>query len=312
MRFPTSLARRFLTDRSARPARVLLLVVSVLALCVAPARAVSVRPDEMGDMHRWVSMKFADGDMAALRELPFTFRHGGRPSTELLPAWHPTRRSRPLDAARTEHTLTFTDPASGLEVRCVAIEYSDFPVVEWTVYFRNTGKADTPILDQVQALDATWQRGGAGEFLLHHAVGSPANKSDYAPRESPLPAGASLRFGGAGGRPTNTDWSYYNLEGDGRGMIVVVGWPGQWAGTFTRDAGRAVVVSAGQEQVKTKLLPGEEIRSPLIVLQFGTGDSNRAQNLWRRWMKAHGMPHPGGKLPPPQFVASSSRALRLS
>ncbi|MBM4041336.1 MAG: alpha-galactosidase, partial [Planctomycetes bacterium] len=38
------------------------------------------------------------------------------------------------------------------------------------------------------------------------------------------------------------------------------------------------------------------------------GDWIRAQNLWRRWMMAHSMPKPGGKLPPPQFVAASSRA----
>jgi alpha-galactosidase len=45
-----------------------------------------------------------------------------------------------------------------------------------------------------------------------------------------------------------------------------------------------------------------------MVLQFWRGDRPRSQNLWRRWMMAHSMPRPGGKLPPPQFVASSSRA----
>jgi len=66
-------------------------------------------------------------------------------------------------------------------------------------------------------------------------------------------------------------------------------------------------VRAGQDLVHCRLQPGEEIRTPLIVLQFWKGDFQRSQNIWRRWMMAHSMPKPGGKLPPPQLVASSSR-----
>jgi hypothetical protein len=36
---------------------------------------------------------------------------------------------------------------------------SDFPVVEWTVYLRNAGKAVTPIVTNIQALDVAFQRG---------------------------------------------------------------------------------------------------------------------------------------------------------
>ncbi len=35
---------------------------------------------------------------------------------------------------------------------------SNFPVVEWTVYLRNAGKAVTPILTDIQALDVAFQR----------------------------------------------------------------------------------------------------------------------------------------------------------
>ena len=118
---------------------------------------------------------------------------------------------------------------------------------------------------------------------------------------------ATKRIGGAGGRPTNSDWSYFNLEWSGQGLIVAVGWPGQWAAELARDDARGLHLRAGQELTHFKLLPGEEVRSPLIVLQFWKGDWIRAQNIWRRWMMAHSMPKPGGKLPPPQLVASSSR-----
>ncbi|NUQ64463.1 MAG: hypothetical protein HUU20_18510 [Pirellulales bacterium] len=186
----------------------------------------------------------------------------------------------------------------------------DEPVVEWTLFFRNTSTSDTPVLENIQALDTAWRRGAGQEFLLHHAAGSQAKPSDYAPRESPLLPGTVQRFAGAGGRSTNTDWSYFNLQWAEEGVVLAVGWPGQWAADFARDNAGCLRVRAGQELVKAKLLPGEEIRSPLVVLQFWQGDFARSQNLWRRWMMAHSMPKPGGKLPPPQFVASSSRAYR--
>ena len=58
-----------------------------------------------------------------------------------------------------------------------------------------------------------------------------------------------------------------------------------------------------------KLLPGEEVRTPLSVLQFWKGgDWIRSQNIWRRWMIAHNMPRPGGKLPAPMLLAYSGGA----
>ena len=77
--------------------------------------------------------------------LPLSFTYGGRPSAPLLAEWPAKRADERLDANRTRRTLTWTDPKTGLEVRCVAVDYADYPVVEWTVLFKNTGSADTPI-----------------------------------------------------------------------------------------------------------------------------------------------------------------------
>ena len=240
-------------------------------------------------------------------EPPFSFLYDGKPSNELLKRWLVKRNTQKLDPQRTEHTLVYTDSASGLRVRCVLIEYHDFPTVEWTLYFKNTGSADTPIIEKIQALDIELSRGNDGEFLLHHNVGSPANGNDYGLLETPLSSNTTKRLGGAGGRATNADWSYFNLEWSGEGIIVAVGWPGQWAAEFVRDNARGLNLRAGQELTRFKLLPGEEVRSPLIVLQLWKGNWIRAQNIWRRWMMAHSMPKPGGKLPQPQLLASSSR-----
>lgn len=242
-------------------------------------------------------------------ELPFSFSLGAKSSTELLPAWEVRRESRALDAQRSERVVTWTDPKTHLQVRLIAVAYADFPTVEWTLYFKNTGSEDTPIIANIQALDTKLIRGGQGEFLLHHNVGSPADGNDYGPLETLLGPGQNTRLGGAGGRPTNKDWSYVNLAWGEQGLILAVGWPGQWAAEFARDQERSLTIRAGQELTHFKLLAGEEVRSPLIALQFWQGDWIRAQNVWRRWMAAHSMPKPGGKLPPAQLEASSSRQL---
>ena len=284
---------------------VIALALAVLLFGAGWARAVSPTAQEMQTAKQFLAERLLSTDPAGL---PFSFVYGGRPSRELLKGWQRSEKSENVDPARTKRTVQYADPHSGLRLRCEAIQYRDFPTVEWTLHFHNAAESNTPILEKVEALDATWQRGADSEFLLHHAAGSQANRSDYAPRETPLPPKTVQRFAGAGGRPTNTDWSYFNLQWGVEGVIVAVGWPGQWAADFSRDDGRGLRVRAGQELLRTKLLPGEEIRSPLMVLQFWQGDYLRSQNVWRRWMMAHSMPRPGGKLPPPQFVASSSRA----
>jgi len=239
----------------------------------------------------------------------FSFTYGGNSSAELLPTWTRDVQSEPIDDDRTRHTVTWTDAATGLGVRLEAIEYLDFPTVEWTLYFRNSGDADTPILESILPMDTGWRRSPGGEFVLHHNVGSPANRSDFGPLLTPLGANATFHVAAAGGRPTNSDMSYFNLEWAGEGRIVAVGWPGQWASDWVRDGGVGLRLKAGQELTHLRLLPGEEIRTPLMVVQtWQGGDWIRAQNIWRRWMMAHSMTRPGGNLPEPAFRASSSRA----
>ena len=125
-------------------------------------------------------------------DLPFSFSYGGRPASELLGTWKHTTSTRGIDEQGTERTHLWQDPATGLQVRCVGMEYHDFPVVEWKLFFKNTGDQPTPVIDNVLPLDADFERHNEGEFLLHHSNGSPhslvkmSDPTDYAPRTTPL------------------------------------------------------------------------------------------------------------------------------
>lgn len=271
----------------------------------------TVQPGEMQNRDAWLQARL----LAAVTQPVspsgspvFSFVYGGKPSAELLAVWPRTTKESKLPKGRTQHTLTWTDAATGLEVRCVVVEYADFPAVEWTVYFKNAGKADTPILENIQAIDTRIERGPDGEFLLKYNKGDTCAPDLYQPLEKLLSPKTELHFAPGGGRGTNGAYPYYNLTMPGGGLFVVLGWPGQWAATFARDAQGGLRMVAGQERTHLVLHPGEEIRSPLAVLLFYEGkDQWRAQNLWRRWMIAHNVPRTAdGKLPAPIMPGNTS------
>jgi alpha-galactosidase len=240
-------------------------------------------------------------------EQPFSFRYGGVPSRDFLNDWTLDQSSRKLDNQCTEIVLSYTDAKTGLNLRVVALAHNDFPVLEWTLYLKNSGSQPTPIIENLLPLATRFERLREGEFKLHHAIGSPNSPTDYQPLETRLGPKSEKHIGTRGGRPTDTDLCYFNLDWGSRGVIIALGWPGQWAIQFRRDEGTGVQLEAGQELTHFRLLPGEEVRTPLIALLFWDGDWIGAQNLWRRWMVASNLPRPGSKLPPPQLAGGSNR-----
>ncbi|OHB77797.1 MAG: hypothetical protein A2W31_10965 [Planctomycetes bacterium RBG_16_64_10] len=276
----------------------------LLAVVSFNARASSPPASDFRAASNWAASHFN----SAKPTLPFSFTYDQQRSAALLRSWQFTSSTRKLNAAKTERTLIWTDPKTRLSVRCVMIEYHDFPVVEWTVYFKNTGATPTPILENIQALDADFQRDRGGEFVLHGTKGDWCTADSFEPFEQTLEPRATKRFVPFGGRPTNAAFPFYNLQKPGGGIFIAIGWPGQWASSFVRDENRGLHITAGQEVTHLSLKPGEQIRSPLIAMVFWRGtDTVVAHNLWRRWMVADNLPRTAdGKLPPTQIVACSS------
>jgi hypothetical protein len=135
------------------------------------AAAVSPTTAELSEARRWAAANFEGGANA---KPWFSFTYDGKPSAELLIKWEPHRATQQLDDKRTQHTVIFTDPKTGLVIRCVGVEYRDFPTVEWTLYFKNTGDKDTPILADIQAVDISADRpSGAANYVL------PLNPVEY-------------------------------------------------------------------------------------------------------------------------------------
>jgi len=265
-----------------------------VSLCVqAKAGVPSPTSSEFARRDQWVGEHIA----RRAEKPPFSFVYDGERSGAVLGAWKSSQSVRKLDGNRTQTTQTYADPKTGLQVKCVSVTYADFPTVEWTLFFKNTGKADTPILSEILAIDTKLVRGAKGEFVLHRIKGDFCKADSYQPLDETLGPGCNKKIAPVGGRPTNGEFPYFNVAEPGGGTIIVVSWAGQWSAQFTRDGERELRVASGQELTHFKLHPGEQVRSPMVVMQFYAGDVTRAQNIWRRWMVAHNTPRPGGKAP---------------
>jgi len=228
---------------------------------------------------------------------PFSFIYEGKPSSQFLMDWQFSQKTKRLDDTKKEHLFTYTDPHTGLEVCCKCEVFLDFPAIEWVITFKNGGSDDTPIIGDIQALDTSFTRKRNGEFILHRAEGSSATIRDFAPIENPLPPGSRTRFGSLGGRSSNTTaFPFFNIEAPGEGVMIGIGWSGQWGVELFRDGGTTLSVSAGMELTHLYLHPDEQIRTPRILLLFWEGnDRIRGHNMLRRFILLHHTPQKDGK-----------------
>ena len=188
-----------------------------------------------------------------------------------------------MDSRRTEHTANYHDPATGLVVRGVAIEYADFPAVEWVVHFGNAGVADTPILSDILPLDVLFPLDAAAPCQVHHARGGLTQPDDFEPLKTPLTfrqGGSKLELSARTGKSSTLHLPFFNLEMGSGGVIGAIGWSGGWKAGFQRQRD-GIHVRAGMERTHLVLHPGEEIRTPRILLLFWEGDRTRAHNMWR-------------------------------
>lgn len=267
-------------------------LASLLAL-LTPSLAAAITPSdaEMAQARQWTAAKF-DGqpNATATSEPFFSFTYDGQPASALLKNWKVTRSSRSLDAQRTEHTLCYTDPKTGLELRGVGVEFRDFPAIEWVLYLKNTGKADTPILESIQALDATLPMPKAEQAVLHWSTGGVATFDDFAPQEKPL-QGEKFHLQPGGGRSSSNVLPFFNVAAPGGGVVTAVGWTGEWAADFAASA-QGVALQAGMARTHLRLHPGEEIRTPRMLLLFYGQDRWRGNNLLRQFLLRHHRPDP--------------------
>ncbi|MBI3921981.1 MAG: NPCBM/NEW2 domain-containing protein [Armatimonadetes bacterium] len=245
-------------------------------------------------------------------DLPFSFVYGGELSSNLLRGWQHRVEVERIDGTRLCRTLTLTDTESGLEVRAVATIYTDTPGVDWTLYFTNKGPKETPILQQVKAVDVSTFPGLGTTPVLHRLRGSTCAADDWLPFDEALTPGKKIEFGAVNGR-SSADSPFFNLDWGSGGVITAIGWSGQWRGSVEQEKEGVLRIRAGMENLNLRLRPGETIRSPRILQLYWLGnDPSRGCNLFRQAMLRHITPKVHGKPRTPPIAHLSTSFYELN
>ncbi len=151
--------------------------------------------------------------------LPLSFKYNGMDSEQWLRKWGITHTQSDGNDYTT-HLFTCHDQDTGLKCIVELQEYFNSPACLWNVYFTNTGKTATPILENVKTLDVNWTC--SGKKTLYRARGAfnyPTGKK-HAPedfRDDFMMVQDNLEtpiiMGGVGGRPS-VDWMpFFNFQG---------------------------------------------------------------------------------------------------
>ena len=212
--------------------------------------------------------------------LPFSFKYGGKDSSQILSTWRQIQETIPSEGGEI-HRTTFFDPVSALQVTAEVRTFKDYPAVDWVLKFTNASTTDSAIIEDVQPLH--WTMPIQAQPVLHWAMGSNAGGDDFQPRDTPLAAGKNAQLNSTGGRSSNNNLPFFNLQDGDHGLIGAIGWTGNWVAHFNPSAdGKMLAFDAGMQKTHFLLHDGESVRTLRIVLLDWKGDRGDAQNVWRQ------------------------------
>ena len=239
------------------------------------------------DVYHWAEENFAKNKIP-----PFSFVYGGRNSDTFLTKWdYKVDRKESADPNINESVYTYSDKKSGLAVKCFVTFYNDFQAIEWVLKFSNNSNRNTPIIENVKAVNHTFSYNKTGAFILHHANGCNSQRNDFQPYDDELKIGKSIYMSPDGGRSSggNMAFPFFNIESPANeGVMVAIGWTGKWYADVRQRDERSISLKSGMEIMRIYLLPKEEIRTPRICLLFWKGkDRMIGHNQFRQFILAH-------------------------
>ncbi len=176
--------------------------------------------------------------------------------------------------------IIFKNKNNGLEIRVEAITFNAHATCQWTVYIKNIGKEKSAVISDFYALDSSLS---TGKTNLYYSIGSDTAAADFSLVEKSLSSSEKV-FSGNEGKPTEKYMPYFNICGEKYGVVMGIGWTGQWESTFSSEDEKTNI-TVKQEELEGYLLPGEEVRSPLVSLSFYKNtNALKGFNLFRNWI----------------------------
>lgn len=160
---------------------------------------------------------------------------------------------------------------------------------EWCSYFKNEGSTATAIVSDVLAMDAVLD---IANPILTTAEGTSNSEMDFQPYSVDLTKEPAFSVKTSNGTPAAEAFPYFDISNGEFGVIGAIGWTGNWKMDVTHSEGK-VRLQTGMTQTNFRVLAQEQLRTPMMVLQFFKGDRDAGHNAWRRLMYAEYTPVDG-------------------
>ena len=222
----------------------------------------------------------AIASVSALARLPYAFTYGDKAVSDFA-----TRdRTVADDARRTRIVHEWTSADGKLLLRSIETVYKKFPVREYLPELVCVGDKPTEIVDGFRSVSLSRTANGA---VLRALRGTVCTDKDFEPVTVAFDGNATAySFVATEGRSSAQWMPWMGIDfPTGDGVEVAIGWSGAWRAdaTFTNST---FSLSAGMVKTHFRLLPGEMIRQPSVLLFTRAGGiTPRAmQTLIHRFM----------------------------
>jgi alpha-galactosidase len=176
-----------------------------------------------------------------------------------------------------------------LEVRLIERRMTAFAAADWFLTFHNRGQENTLNISQIRSLDLEMPA-AAGEMLKWYSItGDRCGAESFMPLEEPIIQDHPIRLSPVGGRPSNGSFPFFDIIGENEGLIVAIGWSGQWQYAIERTD-QSCNICAGLQDANFYLKPGESARAPRILIMPWAGGWDDAHNRFRKLMRDYFSP----------------------
>lgn len=183
-----------------------------------------------------------------------------------------------------------------LRVTSMAETYCNGTAAHWVQWLENTGDADTELITGLWDCDLTvpfprdcppqpgyLPDGSAAEVV--RTLGSDCTRDEWRSVAEPLYPGQGQTHACEGGRSSQGLAPFFEVRRGNEGLLLGIGWSGQWQARFDREDSGAVRVRVGVENAAFVLHPGERIRTCSLLALWYEAGTDAGHNAFKRLMK---------------------------
>ncbi len=209
----------------------------------------------------------------------------------------------------TAESRAMTAADGKMQVRLDGKNYKNFPAEEYAVVLTNLSKTEpTGIIGDFRSLKLSVDKPGSADAVTVNVLrGSTCKATDFVPEAFRIEAGKEQVLTTTCGRSSNDYVPFLELNiDDQNGYLFAIGWTGTWRARFA-NTGKAVDVEIGVEKTHFRLMPGETIRQPSVLVLARKNQTRRQfKTLVHRFMLENKVPRDskGQVIPPILAVAS--------